>query len=263
MNVHAIEGSVQDSYRFNPWRAPGAAPVVDPCGQAGGKYKDQVIGGDSIFTKTSMAKMGDLGSQTLQPSPRKAQWVAGSFVEVAWGIRFNHGGGYQYRLCPANEPLTEECFQRFPLDFDRTKQQLLWNNGTRFSINGTFVDTGVVPQGSTWARNPIPRINDDNIGLVNPESCPGPTGRSGPGCIQFPPPCPFDTGIYDWSTDGAGQGECSGDWTMGLIADTVLIPKNLASGDYVLSWRWDSEETAQVWQNCADVTIVAQTALFA
>jgi len=195
-----------------------------------------------------------LGSQVLPPSASKAQWVAGSSVEVAWGIRFNHGGGYQYRLCPVGQPATEECFQRLPLEFDRTKQTLLWNNGTRYPIKGVFVDTGVVPQGSTWARNPIPRVNDDNRGLQDPTSCLGPNGRSGPGCIQFPPPCPFDTGLYDWSTDGSGQGECSGDWTMGLIADTLIIPENLR-GDYVLSWRWDCEETAQIWQNCADVHI--------
>ena len=27
---------------------------------------------------------------------------------------------------------------------------------------------------------------------------------------------------------------------------------------YVLGWRWDCEATAQVWSNCADVTLVAQ-----
>jgi hypothetical protein len=31
MNIHAVEGAVNDSYRFNPWRAPGSAPVIDPC----------------------------------------------------------------------------------------------------------------------------------------------------------------------------------------------------------------------------------------
>ena len=35
---------------------------------------------------------------------------------------------------------------------------------------------GVWPVGSTWARNPVPRINDDNIGLVHPDTCPGPNG---------------------------------------------------------------------------------------
>ena len=30
LNLHAIPGAVNDSYRHNPWRAPGSAPVVDP-----------------------------------------------------------------------------------------------------------------------------------------------------------------------------------------------------------------------------------------
>jgi len=239
----------------NPWRAPGSAPVIDPCGQAGGRISTCPIGGDSVFTNTSMAKMGDFGSKVLPLSSSKVRWAAGSSVEVAWGIRYNHGGGYQYRLCPASSPLTEECFQKMPLEFDRTKQALVWNNGTRYPIKGVFVDTGVVPQGSTWARNPIPRVNDDNRGLHDPESCPGPNGRSGPGCMQFPAPCPMDDGPYAWSTDGSGQGACSGDWTAGLISDHVFIPKDVTPGSYVLGWRWDCEETAQIWQNCADVQI--------
>eukprot|EP01052_Picozoa_sp_SAG31_P042767 SAG31_NODE_6895_length_1858_cov_1.828880_3_plen_102_part_01 len=71
------------------------------------------------------------------------------------------------------------------------------------------------------ARNPIPRVNDDNKGLADPSSCPGPSGTSGPGCIQFPAPCPQDRGREPWSTDGSGQGACSGDWTAGLIVDRV------------------------------------------
>jgi len=255
MNVRAVDGSVEDSYRFNPWRAPGYAPVVDACGQAGGRYGMCPIGGDSVFTNTSMAKLGDLGSQVLPQTRNKARWAAGSSVEVAWGIRYNHGGGYQYRLCPANEPLTEECFQKMPLEFDRTKQALVWNNGTRYPIKGVYVDTGVKPAGSTWARNPVPRTNDDNFGLHDPDSCPGPNGRSGPGCTQFPAPCPQDTGPYPWSTDGSGQGACSGDWTAGLISDHIIIPEDVPAGDYVLGWRWDCEETAQIWSNCADVHI--------
>ena len=46
------EGTKEDAYRYNPWRAPGYAPVVDPCGQAGGEYNGQHIGGDSVFTTT-------------------------------------------------------------------------------------------------------------------------------------------------------------------------------------------------------------------
>jgi hypothetical protein len=64
-----------------------------------------------------------------------------------------------YRLCPASEPLTESCFMKMPLHFNRSRQQLRWNNGTRLSIPGTWVDNGTNPIGSTWAKNPIPRID--------------------------------------------------------------------------------------------------------
>merc|ERR1719393_942597 len=101
-----------------------------------------------------------MGSK-LPPIPlaNRTRWVAGTWVEVAWGPRYNHGGGYQYRLCPTSEPLTEECFMKTPLEFVRTGQQLRWNNGTRLSIPGTWVDVGTNPPGSTWAKNPIPRID--------------------------------------------------------------------------------------------------------
>jgi hypothetical protein len=122
----------------------------------------------------------------------------------------------------------------------------------RGSFKNVFVSTGTWPEGSTWARNPIPRVADDNKvrrvsplvqhaasvallkigptarrrrqqGLHDPASCPGPSGTSGPGCMQFPAVCPQDKGRLPWSTDGSGQGACSGDWTAGLIADRVKV----------------------------------------
>mmetsp|Transcript_78799 Transcript_78799/g.123004 ORF Transcript_78799/g.123004 Transcript_78799/m.123004 type:complete len:154 (+) Transcript_78799:3-464(+) len=135
-----------------------------------------------------------------------------------------------------------------------------------------FVDGDAVkPKGSTWARNPIPRIWDQKTGLHNPDACPGPTTRANPkpGCLAFPAPCPWDTynttGLLpcDPGTDpdllgrcdGNGMGQCSSDWVVGVISDHVFIPSDLPAGEYVLGWRWDCEETAQIWQNCADVTI--------
>ena len=90
LNMDVVEGSVEDSYRFNPWRAPGRAPVVDPCGQAGGEYGYQKLGGDSVFYNTSLAKMGDMGSN-LPKGPSMATWKAGGKANVSWGVRYNHG----------------------------------------------------------------------------------------------------------------------------------------------------------------------------
>lgn len=59
----------------------------------------------------------------------------------------------QYRLCPANKPLTEECMQAMPLEFDtEAGTSLVWNNGTRYNFKNVFVSTGTWPKGSTWAR---------------------------------------------------------------------------------------------------------------
>ena len=52
----------------------------------------------------------------------------------------------------------------------------------------------------------------------------------------------------------SGYGKNIWEWS---ILDAVEVPEDLEPGAYVLSWRWDCEQSAQVWQNCADVEIVA------
>ena len=37
------------------------------------------------------------------------------------------------------------------------------------------------------------------------------------------------------------------------------LQPELEAGEYSLSWRWDCEHTAQVWNSCADVTIPPPT----
>ena len=39
------------------------------------------------------------------------------------------------------------------------------------------------------------------------------------------------------------------------VVDFVRIPRALPAGDYVLGWRWDCEQSSQVWSNCADITL--------
>ena len=105
---------------------------MDPCGQAGGKYKQTPVGGDSVFATVSLDgktyQMGDLGSKVLPPNHPSdaANWTVGSTPRVAWGMRFNHGGGYQYRLCPLEKmPCTEKDFQKMPLDFVRNAHAIV------------------------------------------------------------------------------------------------------------------------------------------
>ena len=53
--------------------------------------------------------------------------------------------------------------------------------------------------------------------------------------------------------------KCSGEWgPYDLeIVDKVQIPAHLPAGKYVVGFRWDCEESNQVWSSCSDVTVVA------
>ena len=94
-NRQAAAGSNADIYQHNPWRAPGFAPVYDPCGMASGGpvgSHDTGPAGEAKYANTSLAKEGDLGSR-LPPQPTGVVWRRGGTATVKWSIRANHGGG--------------------------------------------------------------------------------------------------------------------------------------------------------------------------
>jgi len=226
-------GTAADWTRFNPWRAPGSAPVYDPCGRAGGGPRPTA--GKGEYVDTAFASFGQLGS-TLPRMPSGAVWRAGSVVETMWAVRANHGGGYQYRLCPLGSNLTEECFQQTPMEF-AADSRMMMSNGSMLQLASTFVSDGTLPVGSTWQMLPIPMT------------------RGGPDLrqmgYQFDPPCTDPT-----PPRVLGQGICSGEWINNItLYDRVRVPAHLPAGEYVLGFRWDCESSAQVWQQCADVTI--------
>lgn len=255
-------GFIEDITKRNPWRYPGSAPVENPCGLNGGGYNSgpSGTGGEAVYG----FPQGFKGTQR-SPLLKKTTWIAGSVVEVAWGITANHGGGYQYRLCKVTDPLnidgeaTEECFQRTPLEFVGDVQWIQYGDGVRPGSdpnNRTEIPavrvTGdkVLPKGSTWTRNPIPACNDlPRMGGHNHE-CAGP---------MFTPPV---SGVYGFGPGACASGEqaCTPEEMASRvmnygIVDKVQIPKNLPEGDYVLSFRWDCEQLSQVWGNCGDVQI--------
>ena len=52
--------------------------------------------------------------------------------------------GYSYRLCPANAPLTEACFQKTPMPFAGDSRMMM-SNGTMLNLSSTFVSEGTLP----------------------------------------------------------------------------------------------------------------------
>ncbi len=184
------------------------------------------------------------------------------------------GGGYSYRLCK-NElgKVNEHCFQQTPLRFASADTQWLQHtNGSRYAIALTKLSVGTTPSGSEWARVPIPGCLIGNCSKgVDPATgknfpCPegyanGTRGFSD-SCteFQFPEPLPGLHGFGytnnnerridvvhggDSASEGPNGGDHFHDYS---IVDEVVVPTNLQPGDYLLSWRWDCEQTTQIWR---------------
>lgn len=134
----------------------------------------------------------------------------------------------------------------------------------------SFIDRAVPTAAGAWARNPIP---DHTQG-----------GSTSKLKTEFAPPCCDDT-------SPPTLGLCSGERPFRLsIVDQIIVPAETPPGDYVLGFRWDcevrkflsnqlsrvhfprpcgidrallttppltSQETAQIWSTCSDITIVS------
>ena len=61
VNREAEALSAEDWSKYNPWRAPGSAPVYDPCGRASGG--PHATSGHGEFTNTTHNNIGDMGSK--------------------------------------------------------------------------------------------------------------------------------------------------------------------------------------------------------
>jgi len=276
-----------------PWRSPGKAPVQGSgCGIAGGNKVPLPNGGAT----SSPFPQGFDGAE-LPPVNEPALWKKGSVQDVAFGITANHGGGYSWRLCPADGEVSEECFQQHVLEFAGDTQYIQYDNKSyqyekmvklpRFPIPLHKTSKGTHPKGSQWARVPIPacRLCDQSVcgkGLMPnltdsfelPLSGLYPNGSrafgglkwfeqqmcaqscSGlnitacpPGMTQFPEPA---NGISGYTGTYPPVGDTGLPYS---IVDKMKVPEKLPAGAYLLSWRWDAEQSHQIWQNCADVLI--------
>jgi len=280
---------------INPWCAPGSSPVFDPCGVAGGDEHEGIPGAGG--SPPPGHQQGEDG-RDLPELPTKTVWRAGSVVEVSWAVIANHAGGYQYRLCkkPSNDRPSEECFQQTPIAFHGDHQYINFcaNNeqippynpkpsafpkcdpNNRTKIPAVDVSTGTIPAGSTWRRNPIPPCKTPNGGAYG-EQC-GPKNGTDSDDYQFSP-AGVDITRKGQLLGGFGAGGCYGApygvgcgqppygnrwdglWAHEFhfnIVDQLEVPK-VPAGEYIMSFRWDCEQTAQIWSTCTDITITTGT----
>ena len=220
------------------------------------------------------------------PREQRRVWKAGGVADVSWVSVANHAGGYAYALCPADAELTEECFEQTPLLFVDSTSKLqymflhgngtLSNNHTEVSIAAQRVSGAAVhPPGSQWAKNPVPA----GLWLTGKNQW---QGNEYPPQFEPPSGCdehcwgyqPCNVGFTHPSYEGwnhtkdqlpecsragpsspitNGEGCCHTTAYM-AVKDQVKVPL-VKPGEYVVRWRWDCEQSPQIWSGCGDIII--------
>lgn len=242
-------------YAFSrtPWAAPGTAPLQSPCGVQGGNINGcpagdensrglPCPGGGIAYGEDALKQYGSTLKDML-----RTKWTAGSIAEANWVPQANHGGGYSYRLAKLPEEgvtaLTEEMFQAGALQFSSNSSWIQWGEDESSRVEFTNVQTA----DGIWARDPIPACKGFDGGAV---SCTSDECTESGG-YQFDPPAPGVGGFGEYYLAGFKP-------TFGFnVVDKLKVPADLTPGNYVLSFRWDCEQTTQVWSTCADIQIVA------
>lgn len=264
LNHHGAKQTIGDELRtyptdpvkWNPWMAPGSAPVFSPCGLAAGQAQGSFPQNGDV--PPAGYKPGD-DARDITSGP-VTEWPAGSLQEVSWKISANHGGGYAVRLCPASQELTEECFQSHHLAFAGESSWIQFGShrAKRTEIRANRTTSGTSPPKSQWTKVPIP-------------SCGGYAG-GGLGCDAGCSKPQFESPIPGLWGNGPGNGCAGCDISCGNnrtcnqkhcgkvmdfhIVDKVEVPE-LPEGKYVMSFRWDCEQTPQIWSQCSNIKITS------
>ena len=288
-----FEGGPGDWSRRSPWRAPGTAPVSGSgCGISGGNGLPIPNGGAAW---PDMLPQGTDGLLLPRREPTVWRRGSVEEVAFAMSANHGGGYSYRLCRLDGKQPnVSEACFQQTVLRFADTRQWLQYDASMyqydtlvtlpRFELPLVVVSNGTFPPGSQWARNPVPacKLCDqyDYCGPAVPlnlseafqpgywygnqtlyggkawfdserchQHCAGHNlSACPPGMTQFREPLP---GLSGYSGAYASR--------QGLpysIVDKVEVPADLEEGDYLLSWRWDCEQTPQIWQSCADILVV-------
>merc|ERR1712048_261009 len=151
--------------------------------------------------------------EKLPKGPSQANWSAGYVGETAWWTVTNHGGGYQYRLCPSDNTQDDKCFEDGVLAF-ANDHSIMKQGATEHWVPVRDLDQGTHPPNSVWRLNEM-AIASDGIKPAHPDLT---------GSAKF------------------------------KQHDKIQVP--MYPGTYTLQFRWDCEQTSQIWAHCADITIL-------
>jgi len=221
---------VEGEKRYNPWAQPGTAPVYGGgCGANGGNptgcqgdYEDSSPFGTCCSAGTGCG--GYTGGKSaldhyadgLFDNAPSTTWRRGKAEPVYWTTGAGHEGGYAYRLCKIPPGGVTQI--------------------TEECFNQGHLDFA----GSTnWIYAKMrPYKNHDYSKWEEVQAVRTKVGTFPPGS--------------EWAKITVPKNK-SGGWG---IKDFVQVPEDLEPGSYIMSFRWDSQRTPQIWTNCANIEVV-------
>jgi len=232
--------------QFNPWMSPGSAPIYGGgCGANGGNpYGCQAQ--SKTFQSSATPDPNPYGTCCAGPKNKKKKgcgaysggksakihainglfdgavettWSRGRRATVTWASRAQHGGGYAYRLCKIPQGGISEI-----------NEKCFQSGHLKFVGQKTWVAKNP-PKGKKQIKNWIA------LNAI----------RTKKG--TYPP-------RSQWTKITLPPGQKANEYVDWAFKDIVRVPKNITPGKYILSWRWDCENTPQVWSSCANINIV-------
>ena len=212
-----------------PWMSPGAAPIFSPCGTMGGnpygcegteKFGDICPCAGDVDLMCDTFAFGGIATDYDWPDAPTTEWKAGTIEEVVWyAMSFGeHGGGYSFRLCKTPE------------------------GGISDLTEECFQDGYLEFAGDkNWVEYHIDRLSGERTEFDARRTTEG----------TFPPGSMWtEIPISPASIDPIGE-----DYKFGHVIDNIKIPSSLEPGEYVLSFRWDTKCTPEVFSSCANIRI--------
>jgi len=223
----------------HPWNSPGAAPVFgNGCGANGGN-PNGCIGDDDVVGRCCGGSVdkydgiwdpgcgGFVGGKTAvdyyeegffkHPWGIPTTWERGTNQEVMWKSKAYHRGGYAYRLCKVENG-----------KFWKVTEECFQNGHLKFAGDTTWTYYDVLGDepwnNDNWVAQPIIKTNE---------------GTTPEGSEWVKINLPSHGGGIHWA-----------------FKDLVEIPEDLEPGEYVLSFRWDCQQSPQVWNSCANIQVV-------
>jgi len=226
---------VEGEWRYNPWAQPGTAPVYgEGCGANGGNptgcqgdYEDSSPFGTCCGGSKGNNWNGCGGytggksalehyADGLFDNAPSTTWTRGKAEPVYWTTGAGHEGGYAYRLCKVP-----------PGGVTQITEECFNQGHLNFAGSVNWIYENMKPHKThdynKWQEVPAVRTTEGT----------------------FPPGS-------EWAKITVTKKMSSG-WG---IKDLVQIPDDLESGSYILSFRWDSQRTPQIWTYCANIELV-------